>query len=161
MATETAGTGCCAPPAWRHHPPLPDETWSSVQRRRTDDDAGTADRRAQKPAERRSVAPRSEPAANCEDQPAPGRNRTPAIHTSQKRRNVDTLGRTHGRPNIPRAYPRGIKGFISTKLPKLDLTTDAKYVANLVNVNTWLQTCNTAWACYVCITTFFLLISHL
>jgi len=29
-------------------------------------------------------------------------------------------------------------------LPKWDLTTDAEYVANLVNVNTWLYTCNSA-----------------
>ena len=30
-------------------------------------------------------------------------------------------------------------------LPKLDLTTDAEYVAtNLVNVSMWLQTCNSA-----------------
>jgi len=32
------------------------------------------------------------------------------------------------------AYPSGIKGFISQNLPKLDLPTDAEYVANLVNV---------------------------
>jgi len=30
----------------------------------------------------------------------------------------------------------------------MDLTTDAEHVANLVNVNMWLQTC------YTCITTF-------
>ena len=30
------------------------------------------------------------------------------------------------------------------KLPKLNLTTYAKYVANLVNVNMWLYTCNSA-----------------
>jgi len=38
------------------------------------------------------------------------------------------------------AYPMGdrIKGFIPPKLPKLYLTTDAEYVANLVNVNMWL-----------------------
>jgi len=29
-------------------------------------------------------------------------------------------------------------------LPKLDLTADAKYVANLLNVNMWLQMCNNA-----------------
>ena len=33
------------------------------------------------------------------------------------------------------AYPRGIKGIIPPKLPKLELIADAKYVANLVNVN--------------------------
>ena len=38
------------------------------------------------------------------------------------------------------AYPIGdrIKAFIPPKLPKLYLTTDAEYVANLVNVNMWL-----------------------
>jgi len=30
------------------------------------------------------------------------------------------------------------KGFIPTKLPKFDLTNDAEYVTNLVNVNIWL-----------------------
>jgi len=30
------------------------------------------------------------------------------------------------------------------KLPKLELTTDAKYVANLVDVSAWLQTHNSA-----------------
>jgi len=50
-------------------------------------------------------------------------------------------------------------------LPKLDLTTDAEYAANLVGltINMWLQTCNAAvyYICmlYTCITTFFLLIS--
>ena len=34
-----------------------------------------------------------------------------------------------------------MKWFIS---PKLELTTDAEYDANLVNVNKWLQTCNSA-----------------
>jgi len=29
-------------------------------------------------------------------------------------------------------------------MPKLDLTTDAEYVANVVSVYMWLQTCNTA-----------------
>jgi len=32
----------------------------------------------------------------------------------------------------------GIKGFLPQKLPKLDLTADAKYVADLVNANMWL-----------------------
>jgi len=38
------------------------------------------------------------------------------------------------------AYPWDIKGFTlyTPKLPKLDLTTDAEYVANLVNANVWL-----------------------
>jgi len=31
-----------------------------------------------------------------------------------------------------------IKGFIPPKLVKLDLTTDAEYVVNLVNVDMWL-----------------------
>ena len=35
-------------------------------------------------------------------------------------------------------YPRGYKGIYSSKLPKMDLTTDAEYVANLVNVIMWL-----------------------
>jgi len=40
---------------------------------------------------------------------------------------------------VPGAYPKGgIKGFIRPKLPLLDLTIDAEYVANLVNVNIWL-----------------------
>jgi len=30
------------------------------------------------------------------------------------------------------------------KWPKLHLTADAEYVANLVNVNMWLWTCNSA-----------------
>jgi len=34
-----------------------------------------------------------------------------------------------------RTYPRAIKGFIHSALPKLDLTTDAENIANLVNVN--------------------------
>jgi len=33
---------------------------------------------------------------------------------------------------------RGYKGINTPKLPKLDLTTDAEYVANLVNVSMWL-----------------------
>ena len=34
------------------------------------------------------------------------------------------------------SVPKGdIKGFIPQILPKVDLTTDAEYVANLVNVN--------------------------
>jgi len=38
-----------------------------------------------------------------------------------------------------RGVPKvGIKGFISPKLPKLDLTTAAEYLANLVNVIMWL-----------------------
>jgi len=36
------------------------------------------------------------------------------------------------------AYPRGYEGIYGKKMPKLDLTTDANNVANLVNVNTWL-----------------------
>jgi len=35
--------------------------------------------------------------------------------------------------------PKGYKGIYSPpKMPKLDLATDAGYVANLVNVTTWL-----------------------
>jgi len=34
-----------------------------------------------------------------------------------------------------RAYPGDTKGFISPKLPKLDFTADAEYVAHLVNVS--------------------------
>ena len=34
------------------------------------------------------------------------------------------------------AYLRGYR--IPTKLPKLELTADAEYVANLVNVSMWL-----------------------
>ena len=34
--------------------------------------------------------------------------------------------------------PGGSKGFIPPKLPKLDLTTDAEFVANLADVNVWL-----------------------
>jgi len=40
-----------------------------------------------------------------------------------------------------RVYPRGIMGFISTKL---DFTAGAEYVANLVNATMWLETCNSA-----------------
>jgi len=39
------------------------------------------------------------------------------------------------------AFPKGegvINGYPRQTLPKLDLTTDAEYVADLVNVNTWL-----------------------
>jgi len=43
---------------------------------------------------------------------------------------------------VPRDQQGRIKGFMPTILPKFDLTTDAEYVANLVNVNIWLQTCN-------------------
>ena len=35
-------------------------------------------------------------------------------------------------------YPRGYKEIYAPKLPKLDLTIDAKYVANLININIWL-----------------------
>ena len=35
-------------------------------------------------------------------------------------------------------HPRGFKWIYSPKLPKLDLTTEAEYVANVVNVNMWL-----------------------
>jgi len=34
--------------------------------------------------------------------------------------------------------PGATNGFIPPKLPKLDLITDAKYVANVVNVDMWL-----------------------
>jgi len=34
--------------------------------------------------------------------------------------------------------------YLPPKFPKLDLATDAEYVANLVNVNMWLQTGNSA-----------------
>jgi len=46
----------------------------------------------------------------------------------------------------PGGVPKGIQIYLSSlpKLPKLDLTTDTKYVAKLVNVNMWLQTCNSA-----------------
>ena len=37
--------------------------------------------------------------------------------------------------NDSRSVPRGIKGFMPSELPKLDLTIDAKDVDNLVNVN--------------------------
>ena len=37
-----------------------------------------------------------------------------------------------------RVVPRAIKGFIPPNCQKLDLITDAEYVPNLVNVNTWL-----------------------
>jgi len=40
-------------------------------------------------------------------------------------------------PNEGRTQGR-IKGFIPPKLLKLELTTDAEYVVNLVNVNMWL-----------------------
>ena len=49
----------------------------------------------------------------------------------------------------------GIKGFTPPKLPKLDLTTDAEYVANLVNVSAVYYMA----MLYTYITTFFLLIS--
>jgi len=54
----------------------------------------------------------------------------------------------------PGAYPRGYKGIYTPKLPKLDLTTDAEYVANLVKVQF------ITWVCYNCIMTFFLLMSY-
>jgi len=44
--------------------------------------------------------------------------------------------------------PKGIKGFIPPKWPKLDLTDDAEYVANLVNVNIWseiMRQCSLLW----------------
>jgi len=51
------------------------------------------------------------------------------------------------------AYAREI--YTSPKLPKFYLTTDAEYVASLVNVNTWFTGCKRtkvqyiAWVCYV------------
>jgi len=60
-----------------------------------------------------------------------------------------------------------IKGFIPSKLPKLDLTTHARqYVANLVKARgRSMCGCKRAtvrfitWLCYTCIMTFFLLVS--
>ena len=41
---------------------------------------------------------------------------------------------------IPGRKQGGInKGIYAPKMPKLDLTTDAKYFTNLVNVNMWLS----------------------
>jgi len=45
---------------------------------------------------------------------------------------VDEFGESRGRSQ------GSVKGFIPRKLPKLDLTTDAEYVANLVSMNMWL-----------------------
>ena len=45
---------------------------------------------------------------------------------------------------LQRRIQGGIQEFIPPKLPKLDLTTDAEYVANLADVSMWLQTCNSA-----------------
>ena len=57
--------------------------------------------------------------------------------------------------------PKGYKGmYTPPKLPKVDLTTDAEYAANLVNVIT---TCNCpavqfiTWVYYTCIMTFLVL----
>jgi len=48
-----------------------------------------------------------------------------------------------------RGVLKGYKGiYIQPKLPKLVLTTDAEYVANLVNVNMWLSMCNST-VCYM------------
>jgi len=41
-------------------------------------------------------------------------------------------------PKEAGTYPRGYKGMYTPKFPKLDLTTDAEYVGNLVNVSMWL-----------------------
>jgi len=43
-----------------------------------------------------------------------------------------------------RGVPKGYKGIYTPKLPKLDLATDAAHGANLVDVNIWLQTSNSA-----------------
>jgi len=40
------------------------------------------------------------------------------------------------------------QGVIPPKWQKLDLTTDAEYVANLVNVNMHVQHCSLLWVCY-------------
>jgi len=40
------------------------------------------------------------------------------------------------------AYSKGYKGFIPSKIA--NLTTDAEYVANLVNINMWLSTSDSA-----------------
>jgi len=50
-----------------------------------------------------------------------------------------------------------INGFILQELPKLDLTTDAEYAANLVNVHATLWFITQIRS--TCITAFFLLIS--
>jgi len=34
--------------------------------------------------------------------------------------------------------PKGHKGIYTPKLPKLDLTTNGEYAANLANVSMWL-----------------------
>jgi len=58
-----------------------------------------------------------------------------------------------------RAYPRGYKGIYTPKLSRLELTTDAEYVANLVNVNIVVNVQHAVFyrpmGCYTCITTFF------
>jgi len=54
---------------------------------------------------------------------------------------------------------RDIKGFIPPKLSKLDLTTDAEYDSNLVNVNIMVvnvQTCSLLCGYMLCVSTFFL-----
>ena len=55
-----------------------------------------------------------------------------------------------GRGLSPGAYPRGggIKGFISPELPTSDLTADAEYVANLVNVSIRPTMQFITWVCY-------------
>jgi len=45
---------------------------------------------------------------------------------------------------VPGLTQWGISGFITPKLPKLDITTDAEYAADLVNVSIWLYTCDSA-----------------
>jgi len=44
----------------------------------------------------------------------------------------------------PKRTRGDIKGYIFPKLPKLDLTADAEYVANLANVKIRLKACNGA-----------------
>jgi len=45
---------------------------------------------------------------------------------------------------LARGVPRGYKRIYTPKSAKMDITTDAEYVANLVNVNIWLLSCNNA-----------------
>jgi len=53
--------------------------------------------------------------------------------------------------NMHQRTQGAIKGFIPRKVSKLDFTkTDAEYVANLLNINMWLQTCDSAVYYMVC-----------
>jgi len=60
---------------------------------------------------------------------------------------------------LPGPHPRGIKGFMTPKLPKLDLTTDSEYIAILVKVICGCKRVTVQFitcVCYTDLTTFLL-----